>query len=71
MVLSASAPQPSPDVRGARLIATRSHHGEQHVPTARQPWDHAGVLVRPYVACLGADIYAGAQTGLFGGEQWW
>jgi hypothetical protein len=63
--------QPSPDVFGARVVAARSHRRKRHTPPPQAPWEPTDVLVRPYVARLGADIYATAQAGAVGGERWW
>jgi hypothetical protein len=63
--------RPSPDVFGARVVAARSHRRKRHTPPPQASWEPTDVLVRPYVACLGTDIYATAQAGTAGGEQWW
>lgn len=63
--------QPSQDVWGARLVAARRHRRVRPAPPAQAPWEHTGVLVRPYVARLGADIYATVQAGPSECEQWW
>jgi hypothetical protein len=64
---TAPSRHPSPDVFGARVVAARSHRRKRRTPPSWEPTD---VLVRPYVACLGADIYVTAQAGPSGGERW-
>lgn len=62
-VLPLPSHQPSPEARGVRLMAARSHRRERQVPP---PWEDTGALVRPYVARLGEGVYAGAQAGPWG-----
>lgn len=62
--------RPSPDVRGARLVAVRGHRRKRHYPPEPVAWQPTDVLVRPYVACLGTGIYATAQ-GTAAGERLW
>jgi hypothetical protein len=63
--------QPSPDVWGARVVTARSHRRKRHTSPPQAPWEPMDVLVRPYVARLGADIYMTTQAGASGGGQWW
>jgi hypothetical protein len=65
VVFPALSTEPSPDVWGAQFVVVRAHRRE-----APAPLDHPGVLVRPYVACLGADVYATAEC-TSGGERLW
>jgi hypothetical protein len=67
----ATSLQPSPDVWGVRLVTARSHRRKRQTSPPQAPWEPTDVLVRPYVACLGADIYATAHEGLSVVEQWW
>ncbi len=60
-VLPMPSCRPSPDVRGARLMAVRGY------PRVGQ--EDTGVLVRPYVARLGEGVYAGAQAGPWGVDR--
>ncbi|MEU0104007.1 MULTISPECIES: hypothetical protein [unclassified Streptomyces] len=55
-VLPEPSRHPSPEVWGARLMAVRSHRRGRQAPPL---WEDTGVLVRPYVARLGAGVYAG------------
>ncbi|CAL9405356.1 hypothetical protein SUDANB105_01540 [Streptomyces sp. enrichment culture] len=47
------------------------HRRNRRASSAQAPWEHAGVLVRPYVARLGTDVYASTQAGPLRGERWW